>query len=482
MTVAANESDSGNAWGHLSKASFEIGGEDELTVLRSKYPTEPEKAEQRKKLKQDWRDFVAKIQIQTGTLLKTDTVSFLLGAGASKECGGVLIGKVPLEVERALLEDGVSGPANQRVRRWLLHFYLAVARAKGDAQGIPTNRQAILDRRTAVMADASPEELSVNLESLLSLLWGWRAALPRVEGRIRLDGIPSIDVHSADIDECLRRTTRALAARCRLPVEGADSSGFVAYKHLLRKVLTRPLNLKRVNLFTLNYDTLVEQSADAEGVVLIDGFVGTVRRVFRPESYDHDLYFPAETTEGRVHRLDRVAHLYKLHGSVTWRAADLEWDNPYGVVAGTDEPTDEQTVLIYPTPAKVGETLGMPYAELFRRFAAAIVRSQSTLFVLGYGFGDEHVNAIIRQALAVPSFTLVIVDPSPTSDFVGRLKVKHDRRVWIMSGATFGTFGGFVQHVLPDLRDEDVRRKVIATWRALGPNSADEGVGKAVDD
>jgi hypothetical protein len=237
-------------------------------------------------------------------------------------------------------------------------------------------------------------------------------------------------------------------------------------------VLTRPLNLKRVNVFTLNYDTLVEQAADAEGVVLVDGFVGTVRRVFRPESYDHDLYFPAETTEGRVHRFDRVAHLYKLHGSITWRAGQPDWNNPYGVAAGPDEP-NEQTALIYPTPAKIGETLGMPYAELFRRFAGAVVRPQSTLFVLGYGFGDDHVNAIIRQALTVPSFTLVIVDPNPISDFVEALKSASDRRVWIFSGRTFGTFGGFVERVLPDLRDEDVRRKIAATWRALRSERAE---------
>ena len=54
-----------------------------------------------------------------------------------------------------------------------------------------------------------------------------------------------------------------------------------------------------MNIFTLNYDTLIEQAADAEGVVLLDGFVGTQRRIFRPESYQQDLYFPAETTEGR---------------------------------------------------------------------------------------------------------------------------------------------------------------------------------------
>jgi hypothetical protein len=128
-------------------------------------------------------------------------------------------------------------------------------------------------------------------------------------------------------------------------------------------------------------------------------------------------------------------------------------------------------LLIYPTPAKYGETLGLPYSELFRRFAAAVVRPQSVLFVIGYGFGDEHVNAIIRQALAVPSFTLVIVDPAPKSNFVKTLRKQKDRRVWIAAGPSLGTLAGFVEHVLPDLRDEEIRKKVLATHRALAENS-----------
>lgn len=455
------------AWQELEGAAMEIGGEDQLADFRSKYPQEPQEEAQEARLKEDWRDFLADVQIRTGTLLKTDTVSFLLGAGASKECGGVLIGKIPVEVERALLADGILGETNPRVRSWLRHFYLAVARAKGDPTGIPASRHEILDRHSAVTS-GRPDELPVNLEALLSLLHQWRSALPRDGGRLRLDGSPAINLQSEDIDECLHRTTCALADQCRLPADGAIPNGFRAYKDLLRKALTRPLNLKRTNLFTLNYDTLIEQAGDAEGVVLIDGFVGTVRRIFRPESYDQDLYFPAETTEGRVHRLDRVAHLYKLHGSVTWRANKPDWDNPYGVVSYADGPTDERPVLIYPTPAKLGDTLGMPYAELFRRFAGAVVRPQSTLFVLGYGFGDEHVCAIVRQALAIPSFTLVIADPDPISDFVQRLRAQNDRRVWVFSGKALGTFTGFVKNVLPDLRDEEVRRKVMATHRALG--------------
>ena len=412
--------------------------------------------------------FLKEIRIRLGTLLKAETVSFLLGAGVSVDCGGHLIGSVPVELEQALQSRGISGRATLRIRRWLRLFYLA-ARASSGHEGVPSDRTAIIARRTA-LSDGTAPPLPVNFEHVLAQLCRWKSAIPTDRNRLRIDGSPPIDVTRGNLDLCLQHATRELARSCDLPA-GDRTDGLQAFKTMLRKVLTRPLNLKRVNIFTLNYDTLIEQAADGEGVVLLDGFVGVRRRIFRPESYDHDLYFPAETTEGRVHRLDRVLHLYKLHGSVTWVASEPTIDNPYGVMSRTLQADSESELLIYPTPAKVGETLGMPYSELFRRFTSAVVRPQSVLFVMGYGFGDEHVNAIVRQALAVPSFTLVIVDPNPRSEFVRALGGRRDQRVWISRGQTFGRFAGFVNQLLPDLRDEEILEKVFATHRALSPNN-----------
>lgn len=405
------------------------------------------------------------IQTRIGTLLQTETVSLLLGAGASLDCGGLLIGSVPLRLERRLVSEGISGSSPSRVRKWLKLFYLAV-RHSGTAQ-TAVNRKEILDRRNELVND-DPEVLGVNYEQVLSTLHRWRSALLETDGRLRLDGTPRVDATATELEACLDNAGRALARACDLPTRDRRSH-LETHKTLIRKLLTRPLNLKRVNIFTLNYDTLVEQATDAAGVVLLDGFVGRQRQVFRPESYEQDLYFPGDTTEGRVHRSDRVLHLYKLHGSITWRSETPSVDNPYGVQHVPFAPTEGRPLLIYPTPAKYGETLGHPYSELFRRFANALVRPQSVLFVIGYGFGDEHVNAIIRQALAVPSFTLVIVDPNPKSEFVTTLREQEDRRILIIQGSKMGTLAGFTKEVLPDLRDEEIRKKVIATHNALAP-------------
>jgi len=456
------------------KDRFEIGGDDLLEAARGESPQAGIDAPQGDVVKRQ-REIFEDIRVRVGTLLKTENVSFLLGAGASVECGGPLIGSVPIEIERKLQEHGITGTARPRIRRWLNLFYRAVRQA-GAGDSSPVTRETILTRRQKLGGNGA-EPLKANLEAVLATLYLWRSALPKTpepEDRLCIVSSVPVDANADDLDESIEQVKRALACACVLPVAERES-GLDTFKTLIRKLLTRPLNLKRVNIFTLNYDTLVEQAADAEGVVLLDGFVGTERRIFRPESYEQDLYFPAETTEGRVHRFDRVLHLYKLHGSITWTASEPTLANPYGVQSGAFNPEGTQPLLIYPTPVKYGETLGMPYSELFRRFADTLVRPQSVLFVVGYGFGDEHVNAIIRQALAVPSFTLVIVDPSPKSSFVMTLREQQDRRVWIAEGSAIGTLSGFVAHVLPDLRDEEIQKKVLATHRALSKISTDSG-------
>jgi hypothetical protein len=419
-------------------------------------------SETKKKAEGDLNEKLKETRVRVGTLLKTDNVSFLIGAGSSIKAGGIGLASIPLEIEKALHEKSRANTPLED-SGWLSLFYNTVSLLSGQDFN-PSERYEKLTRDFA-----SAPKIPCNIEDYLSWLHVWLAGMGEfaVSMNLSLTNGTSFTVSKNHVNSLIREINRSLTSLTNLPVVGKEDS-LADHRRLIKKVLTRPLNLRRANLFTLNYDTLIEKAADAEGAVLVDGFVGTLRRIFRPESYDLDFYFPAQTTEGRVHRFDRALHLYKLHGSITWHRCSADWENPYGLYATFyNQEVPENDVQIYPSPLKYGQTLGLPYSELFRRFGSAIAQPQSVLFVIGYGFGDEHVNDIIRQALAIPSFTLVIVDPAPRSTFVTHLKELGDERVWLVNGWQLGTFEHFVGKLLPDLREEEITDKVMKTYKAL---------------
>lgn len=108
-------------------------------------------------------------------------------------------------------------------------------------------------------------------------------------------------------------------------------------------------------------------------------------------------------------------------------------------------------MLIYPNPAKDIETLEYPYAELFRDFAAAACQPNSVVVTYGYGFGDDHMNRILRDMLSIPSTHLVIIS---YDDAGGRLqgfcsRVGHEAQTTLLIGPHFGDLTTLVEHYLP---------------------------------
>ena len=114
-------------------------------------------------------------------MLKADSVSFLLGAGTSKNAGGVLLGSIPIEVENELLKEGVIGT---EVRKWLKLFYRAVYWLNPAEENVPKNKNEIISRVNS--NDKKP--IKINYELVLSLLYRWRSATMNGGVRLRLDG------------------------------------------------------------------------------------------------------------------------------------------------------------------------------------------------------------------------------------------------------------------------------------------------------
>lgn len=169
---------------------------------------------------------------------------------------------------------------------------------------------------------------------------------------------------------------------------------------------------KRIPVFTLNYDPLVELAADHEQRSLIDGFLGTIECYFHPSCF-YDYSGVIESRKGRSVTVPYrgLINLYKLHGSLGWyvdQHSTLKRIRPDLLC-----PSGWRHLMIPPQNRKAADTGISPYAFLWSEFRAHLAndagRLLNRLVCVGYGLGDGHVNAVITAALARNHFTLIVL-------------------------------------------------------------------------
>ena len=334
--------------------------------------------------------------------------------------------------------------------------------------------------------------IEVKLEDFLNYLYALKYLMEQSE-----DLISKEEIDIKKLEQLIETIKEAIFDMCDIDKISLDSNWFLNkkenkeikdkmekegkytyHKSLLTSLLQRPLNLRRANIFTLNYDLAFEYACDELGIEYINGFVGFNERNFRPEVYNYDFFFPGDTTEGKVRRIERVIKYYKLHGSLNWVYKNENKNNPYGLyeipielvrMKLKNEKDSLGDIMIYPTSSKKEYTLNFPYSELFRRFADRLQQPEAVLFIIGYSFCDEHVNDIIYQALANPSFTLIIVDFNGTKNEgeIKKLNDLKDPRIIICQGEELGDFKYFSKELLPTIDQEDTRAKVMSSLEKL---------------
>jgi hypothetical protein len=219
---------------------------------------------------------------------------------------------------------------------------------------------------------------------------------------------------------------------------------------------SRAASRERLHIFTTNYDRLIEYGCDLAGLRLIDRFVGTLNPIFRASRIEVDVHYNPPGIRGEPRFMEGVIRISKLHGSLDWH---FDLDNrrihrkgiPFGAPeTHTDLPaTPIDTVMIYPNPAKDVETTNYPYAELFRDFAAAICRPNAAIVTYGYGFGDDHINRILLDMLAIPSTHLVIIAYTADDRLKHFCSKTRPSQVSLLAGPHFGDLTTLVTNYLP---------------------------------
>lgn len=176
------------------------------------------------------------------------------------------------------------------------------------------------------------------------------------------------------------------------------------HKLFLNKIISRRKSHNRVKLFTTNYDTLFEQAAQKEGIIVIDGFSYTFPRTFNSFYFDYDFIRRDESNlMNEPDYVEKVVQLYKLHGSVDW---EKNQKNEIIKKENTEKP-----LMIYPRRDKYEQSYEAPYFEMFSRFQFELRKRNTLLITIGFSFNDKHIRTMVENALINnPDFNILIVD------------------------------------------------------------------------
>lgn len=212
-----------------------------------------------------------------------------------------------------------------------------------------------------------------NIESILSRI----RLLQQVLGEVKVHGLDGGGYRDLAREICSRIGT----------IVGADlPKQRNAYSELVSWI-GGTIRAHSVEVFTTNYDLLLECAFERARLPYFDGFTGGSVPFFDPVSVASDDLPP------------RWTRVWKLHGSLGWGIDEGV------VVRGKGKGATE---LVYPDHLKYDLTQKQPYSALFERLKNFLLTPDSLLLAIGFSFRDAHICAVLDESLAMNSNSAVI--------------------------------------------------------------------------
>jgi hypothetical protein len=140
----------------------------------------------------------------------------------------------------------------------------------------------------------------------------------------------------------------------------------------------------------------------------------------------------------------------KLHGSYGWRSSD----GSNNMIIGKD---------------KVGLIAGnLILFWYFEIFARALFEGDKRLLIIGYGFGDKHINELLVEGVQKHGLKIYIITTQPIDDLRSYLKREHGYALPIMDGIN-GYFRSTLLEIFPT--NQSVTERLRKIEQALFPRT-----------
>ncbi len=168
--------------------------------------------------------------------------------------------------------------------------------------------------------------------------------------------------------------------------------------------------------FTLNQDLLIERYLPSSNMPALYVNQPTVE-IYKDKEYEENTcsrILPLQTDLEKTNGLSSSKYFYvKLHGSMNWYSSD----RTKKLVIGRNKikQINEEPVL-------------KNYFELFKK---ALSTQDIRLFMIGYGFGDEHVNEVIADSIKQDNLNLFVLNSTVPEAFKSDLcKKPSGQMIW----------------------------------------------------
>lgn len=147
-------------------------------------------------------------------------------------------------------------------------------------------------------------------------------------------------------------------------------------------------------LFTSNYDLIIEKSLEEIRVPYFDGFIGSYEPFFWQESIERFV--------GSSDLTQKWIRLWKIHGSLNWFWKENSNTGSNSIIRRgkiTDIQGINNELVIYPSREKYDSSKKQPFVAYFDRLKNVLLDGELLFIFTGYSFSDQHINEIILNSL-----------------------------------------------------------------------------------
>jgi len=204
-------------------------------------------------------------------------------------------------------------------------------------------------------------------------------------------------VLATELDNIICKQIYEIISTSEKTVDLSNTKKFFAWLNMQHRDFSK-------EIFTSNYDLIIEKSLEAIRTPYFDGFVGSYEPFFWPESIDKFVE-KSDLTKNWI-------RLWKIHGSLSWfwkKNSDANSHNIVRVGKISDIEKLDNELVIYPSKEKYDSSKKQPFVAYFDRFKNVLLGGERLFIFTGYSFSDQHINEIAFNSLRQNNRLFILV-------------------------------------------------------------------------